>query len=128
MCFQQPCRFTASRGWRWYWRYSRWGGRGEITSKLKECDIGRDIILLLVYKIDAIAFLRAQVANKHPFDTTGCWGYDLSGHWNTWSSVKQNFKFRTLKYLKYEIKYSEKIGSNHREHGWLVSKSWLGQT
>ena len=30
---------------------------------------------------------------------------------------KKISKFQTIKDLKYKIKYSEKIGSNHREHG-----------
>ena len=32
------------------------GGGGEIASRLKECDISKDNILTMIWKIDSIAF------------------------------------------------------------------------
>ena len=40
-------------------------------SKLKQGDINRDDILALFHKIGLIAFLHAQVAEKHPFYRIG---------------------------------------------------------
>ena len=40
-------------------------------SRLKECDISRDNLLALIWKIDPITFLRARVADKHSFERMG---------------------------------------------------------
>ena len=37
-------------------------------SRLKECDINRDNILALIWKIDLIAFLCVRVVDEQPFD------------------------------------------------------------
>ena len=47
------------------------GGGGKIVSRLKECDITRNNILMMICKINPINFLHAQVADKHPFDRIG---------------------------------------------------------
>ena len=41
---------------------------GEIASKLKECDISTDNILVLIWKINLVAFLHVRVADEHPFE------------------------------------------------------------
>ena len=70
-------------------------------SRLKECDISRDNILAVIWKIDSIASWCGQVADKHPFDRMrlqlGCIRSMIMNEGHTTKHLRRQGKEVTIK-------------------------------